>query len=374
MTFLIVNYEYPPTGAGAAQQNFYLAHELVRRGHQVVVLTAAFEHLRGLTDENGVWVWRIRALRRKKNQSNMIEMASYVFSALFYMGKAIRHFQVDKVLVFFSFPCGPLGLWAKYFFSKPFLVYLQGSDIPGNDPALDAFHAFLSPLRRMIYRQSLAVVANSPAATAMASRADSFPVKYIPNGIDTHFFRPMKTDDKRGFVFLFVGRLHHEKNVKFLLKAFIRNKSHFSNAVLRIVGQGYEEEELRNLIEQYHAHDFVELLPWQEKAELPALYNGADCFINPSLNEGMPNAVMEAMACGLPVVVSNVAGNKDLVIEGVNGLLFDLGNEAQLINRLDRIYKDADLRWRLSMAARQSMVEGFSVESMTQQFLELLVD
>ena len=374
MNILIINYEYPPIGAGAARQNHYMAHELVNQGHDVMVLTAAYQDLKGISNENGVRIWRLPSRRKKKNQSNLLEMLSYVFWALIYLKKAIRENKTDKIIVFFSFPCGPIGLWAKFRFKIPYLIYLQGSDIPGNDPKMNTLHKVLSPLRRLIYKNSNSVVANSPGAAQMASKADNnFPIKYIPNGIDTHFYKPLAINKEKLFTYLFIGRLHHEKNIFLLLNAFEKYYAENAQIQLKIIGQGYQEQEIKDFITSHQAEKRIKLLAWQEKQKLPTIYNTAHCFINPSLNEGMPNAVMEAMACALPSIVSNVPGNRDLITHQQNGLLFESENEQQLMECLRTMANNSQLREQLGVNARKLMVEKYAVEAMTRQFYSILI-
>ncbi len=110
---------------------------------------------------------------------------------------------------------------------------------------------------------------------------------------------------------------------------------------------------------------------WTSSRSL-ACYRRAHVFVNPSLYEGMPNTVLEAMACAVPVVASRVGGNEDLVVEGETGFLFDLAAPQQLTAALQRLRLDPSLGPRLGARGRQRVIDGFSWSSVASQYLRLL--
>ena len=174
------------------------------------------------------------------------------------------------------------------------------------------------------------MVANSHGLKEMSERADPFPVRVIPNGVDTDFFCPGENLEKakhRPFVFLFVGRFQMQKNLFYLIDqvAFLR-RSGVGPFVLHLVGDGPQREELQNHAKHLGIEECLVWHGWLEKGCLREIYRSSDCFVNPSLYEGMPNVVLEAVACGLPVIASRVAGNDAVVRDGETGRLFDLGD------------------------------------------------
>ena len=103
-----------------------------------------------------------------------------------------------------------------------------------------------------------------------------------------------------------------------------------------------------------------------------SLYQKADCFVNPSLYEGMPNAVLEAMACELPVIASNVAGNNEVVIHLSTGLLFELDDEASFQEALEKISKDSNLCMTMGRNARKRVAAEFSWHRVAKRYLGFL--
>jgi len=115
----------------------------------------------------------------------------------------------------------------------------------------------------------------------------------------------------------------------------------------------------------------VRFLGWQGRAELPKTYLGANLFVYPSRHEGMPNAVLEAMASGLPVLATRIAGNEDLV-SAETGVLVPPEDAAALQAALQQLLADAALRQRLGAAAPRHIQGQYSWQGVTQAYLDLM--
>src|SRR5215472_16183185 len=188
--YFLINYEYPPIGGGAATASKNLALALKRRGHRVVVLTSAYERLRGISDEDGVAVVRICALRQSIHRSSLFQMAAYLLSACRHVVQAAQRYEVDRAIAFFSIPGGAVARWLQLRRSTPYLVSVRGGDVPGTEPKLSGFYRLLTGLRRHILRHACEIVAPSVGLKQLSEAADPVSVRVIPNGIDPTFFRP----------------------------------------------------------------------------------------------------------------------------------------------------------------------------------------
>ena len=189
---------------------------------------------------------------------------------------------------------------------------------------------------------------------------------YIPGvGVDTARFAPtfqvMDREQKReelgisidDFLMISVGELSARKNQIVVLKALNElNMSHPEMAEkikYVIVGQGSQEEEYRNYIKKHHLEEMVKILGY--RSDIPELLRASDLFVFPSLQEGLPVALMEAMASGLPVVCSRIRGNVDLV--GDEKCLFDPISIAELVVCLENILsKDTSVRVKIGLENR----------------------
>ncbi len=376
MRLLIVNYEYPPVGGGASNASGFLARTLVARGHRVSVVTSAFRQHRGLAVEDGVTVHRIPALRRRIDRAGRGQMLCFAASALARAPGIVRRDGVEGVIAYFTLPSGLVAYRLKARFNLPYLVSLRGGDVPGLVPELDRTHRTVRWLRRRILGSARAIVANSPGLAELSARTDPFRVAVVPNGVDSELFRPpaagIPADPGAPFRILFAGRLREQKNLGLLLDELARlRREGVGGFRLDVAGDGPLAAALRGRAERLDLGDRVVWHGWVGKPELVALYRSADCFVNPSLYEGLPNTVLEAMACGLPVVASRVAGNDALVVDGETGLLFDLGEPRQLGAALTSLFGDRAAARRMGAAGRARAVERFSWSSTAAAFLRL---
>jgi glycosyltransferase involved in cell wall biosynthesis len=363
LKILIVNYEYPPIGAGAANASWQIARELANEGHHPVVLTSSFKKLKGWAREDGVEIYRCKTRRKKAFQSNIVEMGLFIITSLMVIGKLMRKKEIDSLIVFFSFPCGPLGLYAKIRYKIPFIISLRGGDVPGAEQGLGFIHKVLTPIRRWLLKNATQIIANSTSLKEMSEKADPYTVEVIPNGVDTEYFSPSKdlTEKTQCFKFLFVGRFQPQKNLPYLIESIAELKNLTDREFeLILAGDGYLKPEIEQMIITKKLSDVVKVLPWQDRESLRNLYRESDCFMLTSLYEGMSNVVLEAMACGLPVIASRVAGNKDLVVNGFNGYLFNLEERDTLILQMKNLLENRVSTSELGNNGRKMTVEKFS--------------
>lgn len=190
-------------------------------------------------------------------------------------------------------------------------------------------------------------------------------VCYVPGvGIDLKKFHVGYVDkaEKRkeigvgadDFVLLSVGELIPCKNHEVVIRAMsvLKQNSELNPIQLVICGQGTYESDLKRLAEELRVSDHVRFLGYRN--DISELCNCADLFVFMSHQEGLPVALMEAMACGLPVVCSNIRGNTDLIADGVTGLIADHTPE-KLAESINTMRKDTALRDRLATAALQKI-------------------
>jgi glycosyltransferase involved in cell wall biosynthesis len=377
LNILLINYEYPPIGGGAATATEAIAGQLASLGHEPTVLTSRFRNLRGSIREENVEVVRCPAIRKHLDRSGLIEMFSFLFSAGLKLGSVIKKRHIEAAIVFFSFPCGPLGLWGLKRWDVPYVISLRGGDVPGNEAALDIFHKLLTPFRRRIFQESVAIVANSHGLKKMSERADPFPVRVIPNGVDTNYFCPPAVYDQaeqRRFSFLFVGRFQVTKNLLYLFDNFASMKrSGVDSFVLHLVGDGPQRNELHNYAKHIGIEKELIWHGWLPKDRLRIIYQSVDCLLNPSLCEGMPNVVLEAMACGLPVVASRVPGNDAVVRDGETGRLFDLNKTEIFQQAMHEIMQDRNQARMMGHRGRAWVKKDFSWRQVALDYIHLFM-
>ncbi len=187
-------------------------------------------------------------------------------------------------------------------------------------------------------------------------------VSLVPNHVDTDLFSPGPSIDSDRIKFCYVGRLSPEKNLDSLVEA-VREL----DLELTIIGQGALRERLN---EQIAGNDRIRVAGPIPNSQLPFLLRQCDAFILPSLYEGHPKSLVEAMACGLPVIGANVSGIRDVIRHGETGLLCGT-DPVSIRSAVTTILSDPPLRRRLGQHARMYVEENLSLDKVAQ--LELAV-
>lgn len=360
-------------GAGASTATWHMGKELAAMGHNITVITSGYKNKIGYDFTDGMTVFRCPSIRKKVSESNILEMISFAISAFIFLPWVIVKNKIRGCIAFFSFPCGPLGLISKLLFNIPYIVSLRGGDVPGNEKRLDKIHYFLKPLRRLVYKYSNAVVANSSGSKELGQKADSFPISVIPNGIDASFFVPSRNrKEKAHFDFLFSGRLSEQKNLFHLFDQFaVLKKRSKTKFLIHMAGDGPFKKELEIYAESLGLSENTIWYGWLDKNKMLNLYQESDCIVNPSFCEGMPNAVLEGMACGLPVVASNVPGNNEIVIDGQNGFLFDIEDNDKFQMSLEKISENSICYEEMRKNARKRAESDFSWRTSADLYFSL---
>ncbi len=371
MRILIINSEYPPIGGGAGKASANLARELVGRGQEVSVLTAHFAGLPRETRQDGLHILRIKALRRRLDRSSALEQIVFMFASSFHTLALLRKWRPDVIIAFFGVPSGAAAWCANIFSGIPYFVSLRGGDVPGFRPYDFAmYHRLVAPLLRTIWRRSSGLVANSRGLKNLAEAFDSdVPIEIIPNGVDLQRYTPGDRDWDPPRL-LFVGRLVYQKGIDILLEALRGLESHPWE--LSLVGDGPGNASLRSLAQEYGISDRVDFVSWLDGDALLDQYQGANLFVFPSRHEGMPNAVLEAMACGLPVIATRIAGNEELVIDGENGLLVPPEDPDALRDAIYALLDAPAVRQQMGAASRQHVATHYSWGKVAEDFLTLI--
>lgn len=374
MRFLLINYEYPPIGAGAANATRRISQCLIEQGHEVGVLTARFGTLRDWAVEEGISIFRCPARRVAPERSNIVEMASFIAGGMLSMPKVVSRLKPDACIAFFSIPGGPVALLGNLLWRLPYVVSLRGGDVPGSENTLKWSHRLLTPLRRMILRRSHAVVANSDGLKRLTESADPYSAHVIPSGVDADYYAPgpQRADDG-SFRALFVGRFHPQKNLVILVEQFARAVRASPDRDLRLdlVGDGPDRAAVEARIAALGLGDRVSLPGWLPRSELLEVYRRSDCLVNPSSGEGLPNVVLEAMACGVAVLASRVAGNDTLVDHGKTGLLFDWATVDALGDGLAQLAADTAGTREMGRRGREIALAEYSWSSVARRYAEL---
>lgn len=359
MRILIINYEFPPLGGGGGNASAQIARHLVKMGDEVTVLTSHYKGLKREEEKDGYRIFRISPLRRHIDRCSPFEMAIFALSAIFNIQKIVRLKRPQIIITFFGIPCGPAAWWAKKRFGVPYIISLRGGDVPGFLPEeLRIYHLFTKPVIRYLWKEATAIVANSQGLKEVATQTyQERQIAVIPNGVDTELFSPGTKEEKDGRRILSCGRMRKQKGFSYLIEALADLPD---RTTLELVGDGPLKGKLKALVRELGLQERVAFTSWLSQEELIKRYQQADIFVLPSIEEGMPNVLLEAMACGLPVVATNVAGSRELVKHGVNGLLVPPRDKKALAMAIQEVLNDKSRMGKesLALAARYSWQEA----------------
>jgi glycosyltransferase involved in cell wall biosynthesis len=222
-------------------------------------------------------------------------------------------------------------------------------------------------MQRAAYSVAHKVVANSRAAAdrLILERVPERKVALIANGLDFERVQPRQPGARLRKVIV-VANLRREKGHDVLIDAAAEVLRRFPDAEFEIVGGGPELETLLAHAEArrvLHAFTFL-----GQRDDVPARLAAADIFVLPSRSEAFPNAALEAMAAGLPIVASGVGGIPELIADGTTGLLVPPGDAPAVADRLCRLMTDPGLASRLGAAARAEALARYSFDRMVAAF------
>lgn len=371
MHILLINSEYPPIGGGAGNASENIAHHFAKAGHKTVVVTSRFgklphkEHLSNLT------VYRIPGLRRKQDRSNALEQAIFILSASFWTWRLLARFKPDATLAFFGIPSGAVAFVLKQLYRIPYVISLRGGDVPGFRPYdFHIYHKIAAPFLKAIWKNASSIVANSSGLRDLAYTFDSrFNIPVIPNGVNIERYTVDQRDWSRACI-LTVGRLVHQKGIDLAMQALAELKDldwHWT-----IVGDGPEMSALRSLASRLGIGERVNFAGWRSRDEVIQSYKKSTLLLFPSRHEGMPNVVLEAMASGLPVIASRIAGNEELVLQDQTGFLVETESIESLRTSLRELIEQPSLRQKMGGAARRRIETSYSWESTAEKYVRLL--
>lgn len=313
MNILMLNYEYPPLGGGAGNATHYLLGEYSRyKDLRVDLITSSTDKAKVENIAPNITIYYLDIYKKGNNihYQSPRDLLIYSWKAFRAAKKLKKEKRYDLVHAFFGVPCGYIALKLGI----PYIVSLRGADVPGHNTEFKTFYFLLNRTIKKTWENARLVIPNSDDLKKESEKFLPLNYKIIPNGVNTDYFRPHKKGDDV-FRILYVGRLHRVKNIDLLMRSYARllkNNTEIKSELL-IVGDGPEQKRLFQLAEDLTLESSVKFLGYRRKEELINYYSQASILVLLSENEGMSNTILEAMACGLPVITTPTGGSMSLV-------------------------------------------------------------
>ncbi len=374
MRILMLDNEFPPLGGGMGTANQALLRRFARHPElEIDLITAA---LGGKSEEeqfsDRIQIYKVPVWNRNIHHSSNRELLTYAALALPLAWRLQRQRGHDFCFAWSTVPAGGVAWALQLLAGLPYLVWVSGPDIPGFELRYRHIYPFLKPVDRAIWRRADVVVAKCQGELDMIeSLASSQPVTMIPNGVDPELFQPgPPIPDDGPLEVLCVGRLIERKGQHHLIEATKRLTSEGIDVVLHLVGAGDSQREFEALASRLGIGDRVRFAGFVPRSEIGSHFSSAHVFASPSYCEGMSIAVLEAMAAGLPVVVTRTGGTDEMVQEGENGLTFEWADVDALAGHLRLLATDRAAARQMGAAARARALR-FSWDAIAQRYLDL---
>jgi glycosyltransferase involved in cell wall biosynthesis len=361
--------EFPPVSGGIGYYVYNLSKGLIKKGHKVTVIT------RGSTS----------AVEREVIDGIDVFMAT--FFPLFPFHMALHGLFVNSLLK----ALGPE-------FS---LVHLHSPLIPSIKTALpiittvhtamkidSRYHEVVDPyslaekvqsmyfspfVESQLLRLSDIVTAVSPSVANELSEygMDSSKVAVMWNGVDEKIFSPIESNGKLEKYVLYTGVLRARKGLFDLIKCAILVKKKIPDIKFIICGTGSLLQKLKEQVQSVGLEEQVIFLGRVDRKKLIQIYQNATIQVVPSIYEGLPTVLLEAMACGLPVVATNIGGNRDIISSNVNGLLVPPGSPEEMAQMITMLWADEPLRKKIGRNARETILKKYTWDIITDDFLKV---
>lgn len=344
---LMLNYEFPPLGGGAANATKYILKEFAKYDDMKIdLITSSTSNFKIENFASNITIHYLDIGKNNKNRLNQTnkELLIYSKKTYFYCKKLVQINNYDLCHAFFGIPCGfiakRLGL--------PYIVSLRGSDVPFYSQK----YYWLDKLafRRLsinIWNNANSVIANSEGLRDLAYQTKSDKtIGVIYNGIDCDEFICKSNYKTSKTIRIIAGtRLIKRKGFIYLIRALKELK----NVKLSLIGEGSEFDILKNEANKLGVD--VDFLGFIEHNKISSILLQQDLYVLPSFNEGMCNFTLEAMASGLPILVTDIGGTKELLKD--NGFLIKKKNSNDIRKKIEIFLNDFSLIEKMGKKSRK---------------------
>ena len=332
---------------------------------------SAFEQL------NGVNIHRVSAPKKEWTRHTVKELLGFYFSVTKQINSLQTKIKPDFIFAHFTMPA---GLVARKWFLKyktPYVVVLHGSDVPGYQPdRFKLIHVPMQVVSRMVWKHAKNVVAVGQPLKELAQKTWNGKISVIPNGVDLNIFTPADQkqfpDSTSLIKFAYPAQLIPRKGIQYLIQAIsLLSEAHKDRVKINIYGTGPYKAELEKMIEGLGLNEQLQLCGLIEKDDMCQTLQSNDMFIMSSLQEGLPLSLLEAMACGLPPIVTRVGDIESVITNNQDGILIQPASQEDIKDALEKVLNTPSLIPEM----RDKTIErshAFSWDKIWQQYKEMM--
>lgn len=367
MNILVLNYEFPPLGGGAAPVSRDISIYLQRKGHNITVVTMGFGNLPNYEEIDGMRIYRLKCLRSKKSVCKPWEQYSYLMAVNKFMKSHMKDNSYDLCHTHFIIPTGEAARCVNKRYGIPYIITAHGSDVEGHNSKITmrVMHFLLRYGWRRIVDNAECVV--SPSIYLKSLMEKNYPkgnYKFIPNGIEWNKYHSLAVEGKKEKRILIMGRLQRFKNVQTILYAL--NECELNDWCVDVLGDGPYRQELESLCRELRLSDKVTFHGWidNQSKEQMEFIKKASIYISASQFENCPMSVIETITSGCYPLLSDIPAHRQLVEH--EGCFYEANDYKQLVYKLMKAIKEIESNNLSTMDTRK-----FDWENIVVQYEEI---
>ncbi len=303
--------------------------------------------------------WTLIKNKKKVEKFRFLEYFqnySFVIPAILKGKKIIKNERVDLIHVHYGLSYGIIGAILKKITKKPLVITLHGSGM-----YFGGIKGIFKPIIKKILNSADVTIAVSEAVQKEAKRFTEKEIQIIRNGI---FIKNFENKEEENYI-LAVGRLAKMKGFEILIKS--ASDKRLKNIKFVIIGEGPERQALGNLIKKLKLKN-VKLVGALSHKKTKEFMSKCSLFVVPSLyGEGLPLVLIEAMACGKPMIGSNIRGIPEAIEDKKNGFLINPNNPLELSDKIYNLIKNKKERNKMGKESRKKVIGEFNLEKNIKQ-------
>lgn len=366
---LVLNHEYPPVGGGGGKITQNLCEGLIKYGYEIRVLTSHHKGL-PLEETNEINVYRMHVHRKQIFRASFQDMFQYVIKSIIKGLNLIRSWKPDLIHAHFAVPAGAAAFFLSKMTGIPYILTIHGGDVPDAAPEKTAkWFRMIYPLSKLIWASATCIIAVSDYVKELAEKKYNVTIQVIGNGINLSQFTPNELKSHPTPHILFVGRLSPEKNPLAVVHS-LSSLTHLPWECI-VLGDGLMMADLEALIHRKKMQERILIKGWVEQLEVIKWMTASDILFMPSLMEGLPISGLQALACGLALVMSKTGGCVNLVKEDMNGYLVEPGDIIGYTKALENLLSDPEKLLKYRNYSIKISTQ-FSINAVVEEYVKVL--
>jgi glycosyltransferase involved in cell wall biosynthesis len=375
ISYVLVCHSYPPVLGGSEIEAQRVSVELQKRGYKPLIVCAGGDPMPRQRDWVDPFGLRVRIYGSGAPRRKDLIYALGVALTLF---KERRNYDVAYFLM--QGLHLTTGMPVARLLGKPIVMKFSCSGVVVGMPDSWMGRLELSFIKK--WAKKILILNPGMVEEAEQVGIETSRLGWMPNPVDTDYFRPAEAEQRAAYrrelnigqntaLTVFVGRLDHQKKIPLMLRGFAKYVHQRRDAKLAILGDGPLREEVRTLTASLGLDKNVYFCGRVQSDVVLKWNQVADTCMLVSQVEGLPCSLIESMSVGVPPVVSRIPAHTQLIEDGVHGILTEYGSDKSIAEGLHRVLDDSALRNRMSAAARQRMVDEYSIARVGDCYAQL---